>query len=102
MTSFVAQLDPRVANRLSLCLPLLKTAPANASADYRLAPFHALTLGLQYLFPVARGSHFSVGAEYYSQVGDLSPPQSMGVLSQYKLFPDMDAVMIRVGFSHDF
>ena len=76
--------------------------PVNASADYRLAPFHALTLGMQYLFPVARGGHFSIGAEYYSQVGDLSPPQSMGPLSRYDLYPDMDALMVRVGYSYDF
>ncbi len=77
--------------------------PANASADYRLAPFHAITLGLEYLFPVGQGVHLSIGAEYYRQIGDLSPPPtSMGVLSRYDLFPKMDAAMVRVGFSRDF
>lgn len=76
--------------------------PAHASADYRLAPFHAMTAGLQYLFPVADGAHFSVGAEYYWQVGDLSPPTAMGPLSQYDLFPNLNALMVRLGFSHDF
>lgn len=73
----------------------------HASADYRLAPFHAVTLGLQYLFPVSRNAHLSIGAEYYYQSGDLSPPASMGVLSRYELFPKLDAAIVRVGFSHD-
>jgi hypothetical protein len=76
--------------------------PVNASADSRLAPFQALTLGLQYLFPVATGTHLSIGAEYYRQAGDLSPPAALGALSQYDLFPRLDAVMVRMGFNRDF
>jgi hypothetical protein len=77
------------------------SVPAHASADYRLAPFHALTVGLQYLFPVAPKTQFSIGAEFYYQAGDLSPPESFGPLSQFDLFPDMKAVMVRAGFSYD-
>lgn len=76
--------------------------PTSASADYRLAPFHALTYGLQYLFPLGNGSHLSLGAEYYHQAGDLSPPKSLGTLSTMNLFPEMKAVMVRVGFSRAF
>jgi hypothetical protein len=76
--------------------------PSRATADYRLAPFHAITVGLQYLFPVGPDAHLSIGAEYYGQFGDLSPPTGMGALSRYNLFPDMDAMMVRVGYSHDF
>ena len=76
--------------------------PASASADYRLAPFHAITVGLQYLFPIAQDVHLSLGAEYYRQSGDLSPPKSLGVLSRTDIFPNMDAIMIRAGFSRDF
>lgn len=76
--------------------------PAHASADYRLAPFHAMTVGLQYFFPIERGMYLSLGVEYYRQAGDISPPSSMGILSRYNLFPDMDAAMVRLGFSHDF
>ena len=76
--------------------------PTNATADYRLGSFHAITLGLQYLFPVVQGAHLSIGAEYYGQAGDVSPPTNLGPLSQYDLFPDMDAIMIRVGFTSDF
>ncbi len=77
--------------------------PAHASADYRLAPFHAITVGLQYFFPIQQGMYLSLGVEYYRQAGDISPPpSSFGVLSRHNLFPDMDAAMVRLGFSHDF
>ncbi len=77
------------------------SVPTHVSADYRLAPFHALTLGLRYLYPLLQGTHLSIGAEYYHQIGDLSPPEGLGALSQYDLFPEMKAVMVRVGFSYD-
>ncbi|MEZ5358878.1 MAG: DUF3570 domain-containing protein [Candidatus Zixiibacteriota bacterium] len=76
--------------------------PVSASADYRLAPFHAVTVGMQYLFPVAQGVNLSIGGEYYGQYGDVSPPDSMGPLSLYEIFPDMDAVIVRMGFTYDF
>ena len=77
-------------------------APAHASADYRLAPFHSLTIGLQYLFPIATKTNFSIGAEYYYQSGDVSPPESLGPLSRFDLFPELKAAMIRAGLSRDF
>lgn len=73
--------------------------PANASADYRLAPFHAITVGLQYFLPIAPNVDFNFGAEYYYQNGNLSPPVGLGALSQYELFPEMKAIMMRAGFS---
>ena len=76
--------------------------PAFASADYRLAPFHAITYGLEYFVTVEHGLYLSFGAEYYRQIGDLSPPKSLGVLSRTELFPKLDAVMARVGFGYDF
>ena len=76
--------------------------PAAASADYRLAPFHAFTVGMQYIFPVDRGMYLSLGAEYYRQMGDVSPPSGLGAVSQYHLFPTMDAAMFRIGFTRDF
>lgn len=77
--------------------------PKHASADYRLAPFHAITVGLQYFIPVQQSMYLSLGVEYYRQAGDISPPpSSYGILSRHNLFPDMDAAMVRLGFSHDF
>lgn len=74
---------------------------AHASADYRLAPFHAITAGLQYLLPIADNTNFSIGAEYYLQSGDVDPPTGLGALSRYDLFPDMKAIMVRAGVSYD-
>lgn len=76
--------------------------PRYASADYRLAKFDALTLGLAYAFSLGAGSHVTIGAEYYTQIGDKSPPGTFGELLNYDLFPDMDALMVRIGFGLDF
>ena len=76
--------------------------PTHASADYRLAPFHALTLGLEYFITVAPKTHLSISAEYYHQIGDISPPDAFGSLGQYDLFPEMKAIMVRTGLNYDF
>jgi len=76
--------------------------PAYGSADYRLAPFHAITAGLQYFLPIGRNMNFNIGGEYYWQAGDISPPESYGILSRVDLFPKMDAIMIRAGIGYDF
>jgi len=75
--------------------------PSYASADSRLAAFDAMTYGLQYMLPVNDGGRLSLGVEYYRQTGKRGPPDPIGVLGQYDLFPKLDAVMIRIGFSHD-
>jgi hypothetical protein len=74
--------------------------PAHASADYRLAPFTAYTFGLKFMFPVSDLVQMSVTGEYYHQTGDLSPPSGLGALSDHKLFPDLRAVMVRLGLSY--
>jgi hypothetical protein len=76
--------------------------PNHASADSRLAEFDAYTYGLRWGFPVATDFRMSLTAEYYTQKGTRGPPDNFGVLSQYELFPELDAFMLRVGFSHGF
>lgn len=76
--------------------------PGFASADYRLASFNAYTVGLQYIFPLHNGSKINIGGEYYMQRGDASPPDAIGSLRDAKLFPDMNAMMFRIGFEHAF
>jgi hypothetical protein len=76
--------------------------PSYASADYRLAKFDAYTVGLQYFFPVMDRANFSIAGEYYSQLGDRSPPEAFGSLKSVDLFPDLDVIMIRLGLSYDF
>lgn len=76
--------------------------PQYASADSRLAAFDAYTLGLQYSLPVGQDSHITFTGEYYTQKGDSSPPEAFGTLRGLDLFPRMDALMFRIGFSHGF
>jgi hypothetical protein len=79
-----------------------RATPTFASADSRLAAFDAMTYGLKYSLPVGAGSRLSLSGEYYAQMGKRGPPGDLGVLSRYELFPELDAFMVRVGFSHDF
>ena len=76
--------------------------PQYASADSRLAKFDALTLGLQYSLPLDGLSHLQITAEYYTQMGDKSPPGAFGELRQVDLFPKMKALMFRLGYARDF
>jgi hypothetical protein len=77
------------------------TLPSHASADSRLAEFDAHTFGLRYVFPLG-GGNLSLTGEYYTQNSKRGPPNAVGILSQYNLFPPMDVYMARVGYSHGF
>jgi hypothetical protein len=78
-----------------------QTLPQYASADYRLADFNAYTIGLQYGIPFGEFGHLTLGGEYYMQLGKRGPPNAIGVLRDFDLFPDMKVFMIRLGFSYD-
>jgi hypothetical protein len=73
--------------------------PSYASSDTRLASFKALTIGLQYSFPIAEEMRLSIAAEYYRQAGDKSPPDPVGLSRQFDLFPTLNTFMLRIGFS---
>ena len=73
-----------------------------ASSDSRLAAFTALTFCLEYSRPIKEDSRLSITGEYYTQFGDRSPPGAFGSLSGLEMFPRLKAVMVRVGFEHDF
>lgn len=79
-----------------------ESLPAYVSADSRLAEFDALTYGMAYSIPVNPTSRLSITAEYYSQRGDRGPPASFGMPLAFDLFPKLDVVMVRLGYSHDF
>ncbi|MEJ2719559.1 MAG: DUF3570 domain-containing protein [bacterium] len=74
--------------------------PTYASADSRLADFDAMTYGLKYAMPFAAGSRLSITTEYYTQMGERGPPNAIGILRDYDLFPGLDVFMIRIGFTH--
>lgn len=73
--------------------------PAAASADYRLGRFTARTVGLEYGRKLASGHRVTVRGEYYWQVGDSHPQDALAALSQFDLFPTVDAVVFQVGYS---
>lgn len=76
--------------------------PQYASADTRLAKFHAQTYGLKFGMPLNDGSEFNVRVEYYDQHGDGSPAYAIGQLRQQNLFPDLLAVTLLLGYSYAF
>ena len=76
--------------------------PDYASADSRLARFDAYTAGISYSIPTHGGSLVTIAAEYYTQIGDRSPPEAFGNLTTIDLFPKLDAIMLRIGYGHDF
>jgi len=76
--------------------------PQYASADSRLAKFDALTLGLQYTLPLNTISRLNISGEYYTQLGDRSPPEAFGSLKGLDLLPKMNALMLRVGYARSF
>ncbi len=76
--------------------------PAYASADSRLADFHAITSGLTWTVPVNATSKLRLTGEYYLQRGDVSPPTGYGSRPAYDLFPTLDVVMLRAGYIHEF
>ena len=74
--------------------------PQFATADARLAAFDAWTFGLKYSLPVGEADQIGFSAEYYEQKGTRAPPNPIGILADYDLFPALNVFMVRVGFSH--
>ena len=79
-----------------------ETTPHYASADTRLARFHAQTVGLKFGMPLNEGSEFNVRVEYYDQHGNGSPSYAIGQLQGQNLFPDLKAVTVLLGYSYAF
>jgi hypothetical protein len=74
--------------------------PTFATADHRLGEFDGVTLGLKYGQETKGGGEWSARIEYYTQTGDPSPGSVVGVLANYDLFPDLNAVIAQ--FSYKF
>ncbi len=92
-------------NRADFSRPFLVQGaplPQYVSSDARLAEFNALTYGLNVSFPTSPSSRLTLATEFYSQRGDRSPPESFGPLRAFNLFPDLNAVMLRLNLTHEF
>ena len=72
--------------------------PQYASADFRLGKFDAATLGVRFGHVSASGNEWSARLEYYRQTGEIPADQIVGNQARREQYPDLDAVMIRVGY----
>jgi hypothetical protein len=69
--------------------------PEEASADYRLAKFTGITIGMKYGMKLNSGSEVSARLEWYSQSGDSN---LIGVPQSTNVFPDLDAVILQLNY----
>jgi len=78
------------------------TNDEDLSADYRLADFDATTLGLKVAYRMANDSELNMRLESYQQMGDTQPSDAIGVQKNYDMFPDLDAIILQVGYTFKF
>jgi len=79
----------------------------DASADSRLAAFHALTYGVKYGIKLndrlgwfaREGTEFNLRLEYYQQTIQ-DGPAGPGALSGLNLYPGLKAILFQFGFSY--
>ena len=76
--------------------------PQYASADTRLASFHAQTYGAKFGVRLDDNAELNVRVEYYDQHGNGSPANAIGQLRQQDLFPDLKAYTVLLGFTIGF
>lgn len=73
--------------------------PVNASADYRLGSFDAITLGMKYGRKLASGNEWNARLELYTADG--SVPGNLLIGSNQagrEIYPDLDAIIFQVGY----
>lgn len=71
--------------------------PLFATADYRLSEFDAVTIGIKFGKPTARGE-MSGRLEFYQQTGKASPGSSVGSLQSFDLNPELNAIIAQFGY----
>ena len=72
--------------------------PSFASADARLADLDGVTLGLKYGHRTVSGSEWNARVELYQQSGNVPGGQLIGNQSRREQFPDLDAVIVQIGY----
>lgn len=73
--------------------------PVNASADYRLGNFDAITLGIKYGRKMDSGNEWNARLELYTADG--SVPGNLLIGSSQagrEIYPDLDAIIFQVGY----
>lgn len=69
------------------------------SADIRLAEFDALTLGLEFGKDLPFSRKHSITVEYYTQRGDSSPDDAVGLQQQQDLYPTLQTLIVKYVYS---
>ncbi len=72
--------------------------PANASADYRLGEFDAITFGVKYGWKTDSGNEWSARLEWYSADGSVPGDLLIGNQAGREIYPDLDAIIFQVGY----
>jgi hypothetical protein len=72
--------------------------PENASADYRLGNFDAVTAGLKYGWKTANGNDMNVRLEVYRQTANVSESQLIGNQVGRENAPDLNAIIFQFGY----
>lgn len=80
-------------------LPDGSQLPEYASADLRLGQFTATTLGIEYGRDLDLDRKHSIALEYYSQRGESSPADAIGLQQQQDLFPNLRSLIIKYVYS---
>jgi len=73
--------------------------PKEASADYRLAKFNAITMGFSYGWDFRENQSLLLRIEYYVQKGDQNHDSAIGVQKNQALFPDLQASIIQIQYA---
>lgn len=73
--------------------------PDYASADYRLAEFTGVTLGLKYGITRHNDDELSMRFEVYQQSGEAHPSDAVGVQRDYNMYPDLTAYIVQFSYA---
>lgn len=90
------------ANFFRYYLVQSQAVPQYASADTRLGTFDATTAGMKFGIDLDKSSEVNLRVSYYMQRGDGHPAGVIGQLKGQNLFPDLDAVVVMMGYSFAF
>jgi hypothetical protein len=86
------------ADFYSLSLVDGEPLPENASADYRLGNFDAVTAGLKYGWKTGNGNDMNVRLEVYRQTANVSESQLIGNQVGRDNAPDLNAIIFQFGY----
>ncbi|OVE78183.1 hypothetical protein BVX98_01050 [bacterium F11] len=73
--------------------------PQEASADYRLAKFDGITVGLKYGWAFRDESSLMLRLDYYSTMGEQTPESAVGAQRLLNQYPDLGATIFQIQYS---